>query len=141
MLRFVREIRCCFAVLLLRMRHKAMQLVLGRLAGPKTEKSQFYSRSESNVRPLGPLPAGPVRPSEPCCLGVAEASFLSLESSKMATFLVGSESNVRQQGPLPAGPVRPSGPCCLGVVEAPLLSLESWKTATFLVGSESNVRQ
>ena len=32
------------AVLPLRMRHKAVQLVLGRLAGPKTEKSQFYSR-------------------------------------------------------------------------------------------------
>ena len=30
------------AVLLLRMRHKAMQLVLGRLAGNKSEKSQFY---------------------------------------------------------------------------------------------------
>ena len=27
---------------ILRMRHKAMQLVLGRLAGNKTEKSQFY---------------------------------------------------------------------------------------------------
>ena len=36
------------------------------------------------------------RPSRPCCLGVAEAPFLSLESYKMATFLVGSESNVRQ---------------------------------------------
>ena len=31
------------AVLPLRMRHKAMQLVLGRLAGYKTEKFQFYS--------------------------------------------------------------------------------------------------
>ena len=30
------------AILPLRMRHKAMQLVLGRLAGNKTEKSQFY---------------------------------------------------------------------------------------------------
>ena len=30
------------AVSLLRMRHKAMQLVRGRLAGYKTEKSQFY---------------------------------------------------------------------------------------------------
>ena len=29
-------------VLLLRMHHKAMQLVLGRLAGNKTEKSHFY---------------------------------------------------------------------------------------------------
>ena len=30
------------AVLPLRMRHKAMQLVRGRLAGNKSEKSQFY---------------------------------------------------------------------------------------------------
>ena len=65
------------------------------------------------------------RPSGPCCLGVAEAPFLSLESSKTATFLVGSESNVRPLGPLPAGPVRPLGPYCLGVAEAPILSLES----------------
>ena len=64
------------------------------------------------------------RPSGPCCLGV-EAPFLSLESSKTATFLVGSESNVRPLGPLPAGPVRPLGPYCLGVAEAPFLSLES----------------
>ena len=65
------------------------------------------------------------RPSGPCCLGVAEAPFLSLESWKTATFLVGSESNVRPLGPLPAGPVRPLGPCCLGVAEAPFLSLET----------------
>ena len=32
------------AVLPLRMRHKAMQLVLARLAGYKTENFQFYSR-------------------------------------------------------------------------------------------------
>ena len=85
----------------------------------------FRVISESNVGQLGPLSAGPVRPSGPCCLGVAEAPFLSLESSKTATFLVGSESNVRPLGPLPAGPVRPLGPCCLGVAEAPFLSLET----------------
>ena len=33
------------AVLLLRMRHKAMQVVLGRLAGDKTEKSIFIKVS------------------------------------------------------------------------------------------------
>ena len=38
------------AVLPLRMRHKAMQLVLGRLAGNKSEKSQFYqSFNQSKV--------------------------------------------------------------------------------------------
>ena len=32
----------------LRMRHKAMQLVLGRLAGNKTENSQFYQSFNFN---------------------------------------------------------------------------------------------
>ena len=36
------------AALPLRMRHKAMQLVLGRLAGDKTEKSQFLSKFQFN---------------------------------------------------------------------------------------------
>ena len=36
----------------------------------------FLVGSESNVRQQGPLPAGPVRPSGPCCLGVAGAPFL-----------------------------------------------------------------
>ena len=42
------------AVLPLRMRHKAMQLVLGRLAGYKTEKSHFFLKSDfrSDVRPF-----------------------------------------------------------------------------------------
>ena len=35
----------------------------------------FLVGSGSTVRQLGPLSAGPVRPSGPCCLGVAEASF------------------------------------------------------------------
>ena len=122
----------------------SFQTCLAGLAELGKLKTATFLGSESNVRPLRPLPAGPVRPSGPCCLGVAEAPFLSLESSKMATFLVGSESNVRQQGPLPAGPVRPSGPCCLGVAEAPLLSLECWKTATFqkaTLGSRGRCRQ
>ena len=42
------------AVLPLRMRHKAMQLVLCRLAGYKTEKSLFFFKSgfRSDVRPF-----------------------------------------------------------------------------------------
>ena len=78
----------------------------------------FRVISDSNVRQLEPLSASPVRPSGPCCLGVAEPQFLSLESSKTATFLVGAESNVRPLGPLPAGPVRPLGPCCSAAVAA-----------------------
>ena len=52
--------------------------------------------SEGEVRHWGPLPAGPLRPSGPCCLGVAEAPFLTLGGWKTASrpllfgFLVGS---------------------------------------------------
>ena len=104
-----------------------------------------------------PWPAGPVRPSGPCCFGVATAPCVSFGGWKTgqaacflvgsesnvkvasfrallfgcgqtATFLVGSESNVRQWGPWPAGPVRPSGPYCFGVASAPCVSLGGWKT-------------
>ena len=44
----------------------------------------FLVGSESNVRQLRPLSAGPVRPSGPCCLGVAEAPFLSLEDGYLS---------------------------------------------------------
>ena len=55
----------------------------------------FLVGSESNVRPLWPLPAGPVRPSGPCCLGVAEAPFLSLKLED-GYFSCRFRSNVRQ---------------------------------------------
>ena len=84
----------------------------------------FLVGSESNVRHSRPWPAGPVRPSGPCCLAVAQAPFWV----RQLGFLVGSESNVRQWGPWPAGPVRPSGPCCFGVASAPCVSLGGWKT-------------
>ena len=65
--------------------------------------ASFLVGSESNVRHWGPLPAGPVRPSGPCCFAVARAPFVSLVGGwKTASFLVGSESNVRHWGPLPA---------------------------------------
>ena len=38
----------------------------------------FLVGSESDVRHWGPWPAGPVRPSGPCCFGVAEALFVKL---------------------------------------------------------------
>ena len=37
--------------------------------------ASFLVSSESNVRQCGPWPAGPVRPSGPCCLAVAQAPF------------------------------------------------------------------
>ena len=99
--------------------------------------ASFLVGSESNVRHWGPLPAGPVRPSGPCCFAVARAPFVSfLGGWKTASFLVGSESNVRDWGPLPAGPVRPSGPCCFAVARAPFVSFlgGGWKTATARLG-------
>ena len=44
-----------------------------------------------------PWPAGPVRPSRPCCFGMAIApcvSFGGWKTGQTASFLVGSESNV-----------------------------------------------
>jgi hypothetical protein len=82
----------------------------------------FLVRSESDVRHWGPWPAVPVRPSGPCCFGVAKVPFVRLggwKTAQPASFLVGSESDVRHWGPRPAGPVRPSGPCCLAVAQAP----------------------
>ena len=83
------------------------------------QTASFLVGSESDVRHWGPWPAGPVRPSGPCCLAVAQAPFWVRQHS----FLVGSESDVRHWGPWPAGPVRPSGPCCFGVAEAPFVKL------------------
>ena len=53
------------------------------LDGWKT--ASFLVGSESNVRQWERLPAGPVRPSGPCCLGVAEAPFVSLGGWKTAS--------------------------------------------------------
>ena len=99
--------------------------------------ASFLVGSESNVRHWGPLPAGPVRPSGPCCFTVARAPFVSfLDGWKTASFLVGSESNVRHWGPLPAGPVRASEPCCFAVARAPFVSFlgGGWKKATERLG-------
>ena len=99
--------------------------------------ASFLVGSESNVRHWGPLPAGPVRPSGPCCFAVARAPFVSfLGGWKTASFLVGSESNVRHWGPLPAGPVRASEPCCFAVARAPFVSFlgGGWKKATERLG-------
>ena len=124
------------------------------------------ARQRRDSKQWGPWPAGPVRPSGPCCFAVARAPFVSFVGgwkTATASFLVGSESNVRYWGAFPAGPVRPSGPCCFAVARAPFVSLPwrledsqlffslwrgrrlwaflgGWKTASFLVGSESNVR-
>ena len=48
-------------------------------AGRQTaQRASFLVGSESNVRHWGPWPAGPVRPSGPCCFGLAKAPFVSL---------------------------------------------------------------
>ena len=42
------------------------------------QTASFLVGSESDVRHWGPWPAGPVRPSGPCCFGVAKAPFVRL---------------------------------------------------------------
>ena len=96
--------------------------------------------SEGEVRHWGPLPAGPLRPSGPCCLGVAEAPFLTLGGWKTASFLGGLGS---KWGPLLAGPLHVSGRCCLVFLSVQAAAV--WFSCRFrpllfglLVGSESN---
>ena len=48
------------------------------------QTASFLVGSESNVRQWGPWPAGPVRPSGPCCFGVAKAPFVSFGGWKTA---------------------------------------------------------
>ena len=63
------------AVLPLRMRHKAMQLVLCKIAGHKTEKSHFFkSGFRSNVRPFFGLLLLRFGHEIGCCFAVADAS-------------------------------------------------------------------
>ena len=103
------------------------------------------ARQRRDSKQWGPWPAGPVRPSGPCCFAVARAPFVSFVGgwkTATASFLVGSESNVRYWGAFPAGPVRPSGPCCFAVARAPFVSLVGgWKTASFLRCGEGAVRE
>ena len=56
------------------------QATLG--TGGRAQRASFLVGSESNVRNWGPWPAGPVRPSGPCCFGVAKAPFVSLRGWK-----------------------------------------------------------
>ena len=53
-----------------------------RLGRQTAQRASFLVGSESNVRNWGPWPAGPVRPSGPCCFGVAKAPFVSLRGWK-----------------------------------------------------------
>ena len=50
--------------------------------GQTAQRASFLVGSESNVRNWGPWPAGPVRPSGPCCFGVAKAPFVSFRGWK-----------------------------------------------------------
>ena len=98
------------------------------------QTATFLVGSESNVRQWGPWPAGPVRPSGPCCFGVASAPCVSLGGWKTGRGGRGPQARSVPQDPA----------CCFGVAIAPCVSFGGWKTgqtATFLVGSESNVRQ
>ena len=78
--------------------------------------------SESDVWHWGPWPAGPVRPSGPCCLAVAQAPFwvrqlvFLVQKVTLGTGVRGSQARSVPQGPavwlgpLPAGPLHASDP-------------------------------
>ena len=93
------------------------------------QTASFLVSSEAT---LGTGGRGPhVRPSGPCCFGVASASFVRIggwKTAQTASFLVGLENDVRHWGPRPAGPVRPSRPYCFGVAKAPFVRPGGWKT-------------
>ena len=102
------------------------------------QTASFLVGSESNVRQWGPWPTGPVRPSGPCCFGVAKAPFLKLLATTLGSGARGPQAQSVLQGPavlvwrrrrlwsfwrLEDSPVRPSGPCCFGVAKAPFVRL------------------
>ena len=119
-------------------------------AGRQTaQRASFLVGSESNVRNWGPWPAGPVRPSGPCCFGVAKAPFVSLRGwedrqLKELVFLSVQKATLGTGG---------RGPQARSVLQGPAVSVwrrrrlwafaagrQTAQRASFLVGSESNVR-
>ena len=111
--------------------------------------ASFLVGSESNVRHWGPLPAGPVRASGPCCFAVARAPFVSFLGGgwKTATARLGPSLRallVRCGEGAVCEPSLAAGrqlAVFFAVARAPFVSLVGgWKTASFLVGSKSNVR-
>ena len=104
------------------------------------QTASFLVGSESNVRNWGPWPAGPVRPSGPCCLAVAQAPF----SVRQLVFLSVQKATLGTGG---------RGPQARSVLQGPAVSVwrrrrlwafaagrQTAQRASFLVGSESNVR-
>ena len=118
-------------------------------AGRQTaQRASFLVGSESNVRHWGPWPAGPIRPSGPCCFGVAKAPFVSLRGwktdSSELVFLSVQKATLGTGG---------RGPQARSVLQGPAVSVwwrrrlwafaagrQAAQRASFLVGSESNVR-
>ena len=88
------------------------------LGGWKTAQiASFLVGSESNVRQWGPWPAGPVRPSGPCCLAVAEAPFVSLggwKTAQIASFLSVQKATLGSGG---------RGPQARSVLQGPAVSV------------------
>ena len=118
-------------------------------AGRQTaQRASFLVGSESNVRHWGPWPAGPVRPSGPCCFGVAKAPFVKLLAAgrqlRELVFLSVQKATLGTGG---------RGPQARSVLQGPAVSVwrrrrlwafaagrQTAQRASFLVGSESNVR-
>ena len=77
---------------------------MGLVGGWKT--ASFLVGSESDVRHWGPWPAGPVRPSGPCCFAVARAPFVGLVGGwKTASFrdVIGTGGRGPQARSVPEG--------------------------------------
>ena len=53
-----------------------------RLEDRQLRELVFWSVQKATLGTGGPWPAGPVRPSGPCCFGVAKAPFVSLRGWK-----------------------------------------------------------
>ena len=95
------------------------------------QTASFLVGSECDVRHWGPWPAGPVRPSGPCCLAVAQALcwvrqlvFLQVQKATLGSGGRGPQARLAFRALLFG--------CGAGAVLG--------QTASFLVGSESDVR-
>ena len=97
-----------------------------------SDSYSFLVGSESDVRHWGPWPAGPVRPSGPCCLAVAQAPFWV----RQLVFLWVQKVTLGTGGRGPQARSVPQGPA-VWLWRRRRFGSDSY---SFLVGSESDVR-
>ena len=106
----------------------------------RSDSYSFLVGSESDVRHWGPWPAGLVRPSGPCCFGVAEAPFVKLLAAggqlRQLVFLQVQKVTLGTGGRGPQARSVPQGPA-VWLWRRRRFGSDSY---SFLVGSESDVR-